>query len=382
MWQKNHVFSPDVIQPLLDLANPNTQIETGRFPTRHSPSNLDPQANSSSSAAAAANAVISLANNLNTKEKSLITELKQLASSLHLLKGEDAKFLEQTVQQQQANFADIGYNNGHSDDDQSGTPTEAEPPYTKSNNVKDIDSISSFVTKIFNNNDQQFSGESWRESSQSAKNLEDFVQKLITKPNLDQQEDGSNQFSVDDSPHRIKIKVKSDLYGQSSAESYGINELASDSQLSPQRESFSEENTAEIEQVQLQSQEYYSDRTRSRRSRSRSDSLEHRNRYSRHGRSKSRSRSPDEERKKRKHRRSRSRSSSPYSVERARARDRRRKGYPTNRKNCVTICSTTLWIGHIPKFASESDLSDVFGEYGVINSIDVRCSKLCCAKTN
>lgn len=37
----------------------------------------------------------------------------------------------------------------------------------------------------------------------------------------------------------------------------------------------------------------------------------------------------------------------------------------------VTVCSTTLWVGHLSKLVQETDLSDTFGEYGDIVSIDL-----------
>lgn len=46
-------------------------------------------------------------------------------------------------------------------------------------------------------------------------------------------------------------------------------------------------------------------------------------------------------------------------------------GFPKIRKNCMTICSTTIWIGHMYKYTGESDISDVFGEFGVIDAVDV-----------
>lgn len=53
-------------------------------------------------------------------------------------------------------------------------------------------------------------------------------------------------------------------------------------------------------------------------------------------------------------------------------RDRRAKGLPaTYRPEHLVVASTTLWLGHVPKFASESDLSDFFGEYGEVRSINV-----------
>ncbi len=70
-------------------------------------------------------------------------------------------------------------------------------------------------------------------------------------------------------------------------------------------------------------------------------------------------------------------------AETERIRLRKVKGMPiTFKPNCLVIGSTTLWIGHVPKFASESDLSDYFGDYGELRSINVswtciiKCSNL------
>lgn len=37
----------------------------------------------------------------------------------------------------------------------------------------------------------------------------------------------------------------------------------------------------------------------------------------------------------------------------------------------ITVCSTTLWVGHLSKLVHQEDLSDTFGEYGDIVSIDL-----------
>ena len=34
------------------------------------------------------------------------------------------------------------------------------------------------------------------------------------------------------------------------------------------------------------------------------------------------------------------------------------------------VCSTTLWVGHLSKLIAEDDLSDMFGEFGEILSIN------------
>ncbi|XP_044145870.1 SR-related and CTD-associated factor 8 isoform X2 [Bufo gargarizans] len=106
-------------------------------------------------------------------------------------------------------------------------------------------------------------------------------------------------------------------------------------------------------------------------------------------RSKSRSRSPRKRRsrsrsgsRKRKHRkRSRSRSrerkrktSRSYSSERRareREKERMKKGLPPIRSKTLSVCSTTLWVGQVDKKATQQDLTNVFEEFGQIESINM-----------
>ena len=37
----------------------------------------------------------------------------------------------------------------------------------------------------------------------------------------------------------------------------------------------------------------------------------------------------------------------------------------------VPVCSTTLWVGHLSKLVQQEELSDTFGQYGEIVSIDL-----------
>lgn len=87
-----------------------------------------------------------------------------------------------------------------------------------------------------------------------------------------------------------------------------------------------------------------------RRSRSRS-----RNRNSR---IRPRSRSRDQEREKER-------------LEREKERDRKRRGLPPIKKESLSVCSTTLWVGHLSKLVQQEELSDTFGQYGEIVSIDL-----------
>ncbi|XP_053317250.1 SR-related and CTD-associated factor 8 isoform X2 [Spea bombifrons] len=106
-------------------------------------------------------------------------------------------------------------------------------------------------------------------------------------------------------------------------------------------------------------------------------------------RSKSRSRSPRKRRsrsrsgsRKRKHRkRSRSRSrerkrktSRSYSSERRareREKERQKKGLPPIRSKTLSVCSTTLWVGQVDKKATQQDLTNVFEEFGQVESINM-----------
>jgi len=53
------------------------------------------------------------------------------------------------------------------------------------------------------------------------------------------------------------------------------------------------------------------------------------------------------------------------------AAEREKKCLPKVRDKHLTVCSSTLWLGHVPKTVSEADISNAFGEYGTITSIDL-----------
>uniref|UniRef100_A0A1A9ZJG2 RRM domain-containing protein n=1 Tax=Glossina pallidipes TaxID=7398 RepID=A0A1A9ZJG2_GLOPL len=111
------------------------------------------------------------------------------------------------------------------------------------------------------------------------------------------------------------------------------------------------------------------DRYKRRRSRSRSRSHERLSRRRRsRTRSRSRSRSPRLNR--RRSSRDRDRSNRDRDRDREHERERRKKGLPDIRKEHLSVCSTTLWVGHLSKLVYQEELSDTFGEYGDIISID------------
>ncbi|KAL7641248.1 UNVERIFIED_CONTAM: hypothetical protein RMT77_008386 [Armadillidium vulgare] len=117
--------------------------------------------------------------------------------------------------------------------------------------------------------------------------------------------------------------------------------------------------------------------SRSKRNKRRSRSLS--NSRSRHRRSRSRSRnrrsrSREREREREKDRRDRERSRRDREKEKInyeRERERKKRGLPPMKKEHLSICSTTLWVGHLSKLVHQEELSDTFGEYGDIVSIDL-----------
>ncbi|KAM9317033.1 LOW QUALITY PROTEIN: SR-related and CTD-associated factor 8 [Gastrophryne carolinensis] len=93
----------------------------------------------------------------------------------------------------------------------------------------------------------------------------------------------------------------------------------------------------------------------------------------------SRSRSGSRRRKHRKRSRTRSRerkrkNSRSYSSERRareREKERQKKGLPPIRSKALSVCSTTLWVGQVDKKATQQDLTNVFEEFGQIESINM-----------
>ncbi|XP_037953014.1 SR-related and CTD-associated factor 4 isoform X2 [Teleopsis dalmanni] len=120
------------------------------------------------------------------------------------------------------------------------------------------------------------------------------------------------------------------------------------------------------------------DRYKRRRSRTRSRSIDRRggggggrDRRRRSSRSRSRTRSPRSNRRRSSRDRDRSeRSNRDKEKDREHERERRKKGLPDIKKEHLSVCSTTLWVGHLSKLVYPEELSDTFGAYGDIVTID------------
>ncbi|XP_066522849.1 SR-related and CTD-associated factor 4b isoform X2 [Hoplias malabaricus] len=99
-------------------------------------------------------------------------------------------------------------------------------------------------------------------------------------------------------------------------------------------------------------------RSSSRSRRSRSGSRSHRSRYRRsRSRSRERRRAADD-------RRERER-------DREKERERKYKGLPPIKRETLSVCTTTLWLGQLDKKTQQQDISSLMEEYGQIESINM-----------
>ncbi|CAL1544517.1 unnamed protein product [Lymnaea stagnalis] len=122
------------------------------------------------------------------------------------------------------------------------------------------------------------------------------------------------------------------------------------------------------------------DRRRHRDSKERSRSPRRRPRRSRSRSRERRRRSRSRDR----HRRSRSRDRERREREKERERERRKKGLPPVRDHYISICSMTLWFGHLTKHTTEEELREHIEKYGTIKTINMipprGCAFVCLTK--
>ncbi|GAB1599500.1 splicing factor, arginine/serine-rich 15-like isoform X2 [Argonauta hians] len=128
------------------------------------------------------------------------------------------------------------------------------------------------------------------------------------------------------------------------------------------------------------------DRSRSRsprrKKRSRSRSRERRRRSRSRDRDRDRDRS-DRERDRDRRKRSRSRERE-RERQREKERERRRKGLPSIKERHLSVCTRTIWLGHIAKVTSEDELRQEIEKYGAVETINMipprGCAFVCMAR--
>ncbi|XP_022221697.2 SR-related and CTD-associated factor 4 isoform X2 [Drosophila obscura] len=329
LWQKNNVFKSDVIQPIFDLADPNhpiyhqmqMQMQMGGGPG----GNVGP--GPSSSGALSLADISSGPNGLNTSGMSQM---------------------------------DLSMNSGPGDDKMGGVPD------LSNNNLKQLLNDPNVLRQL-----------------QTLQNFQKFKQ----------QEENQKMRYQDDALQQHLQNVLKGTAGMppGMGMGMGMNLNHSDGQdMNKDVEFISEQQSIEVINLDgADSRSPTPDRERYKRSRrnSRSRTRSPRGRGAgggggggggggngndrRRRGSRSRSRSPRSSRRRGSRDRDRmERNNRDKERDREHERERRKKGLPDIKKDHLSVCSTTLWVGHLSKLVYQEELSDTFGEYGDIVSID------------
>uniref|UniRef100_A0A8C4DDZ6 SR-related CTD associated factor 8 n=1 Tax=Dicentrarchus labrax TaxID=13489 RepID=A0A8C4DDZ6_DICLA len=379
LWQKNAVFKSDIIQPLLDMAAgiPPPSV-TPVMPSSAAPVN-NTTPGTPATPATPANIVQGLPD-----WASQITNTDTVAAVAQILQSPQGQQLQQLVQslqmQQQKPQPSLLQALDAGLVVQLQALTAQLTAAATANSLNPLEQrVSSFNKKLLGpfdfGNDSERGEESKKDSSSSQ--LLTCLDALLLK----------DKFFL----QAMSIEGQDSIFGQEN--SVATAQSSSQAQLpepdnklddtidNQQQDMDLDEGPDGMEEEIFEAEEKKIVSTRSRtRSRSRSRSPKRR---------RSRSRSGSRKRKHRKRSRSRSRdrkrkSSRSYSSERRareREKERQKKGLPPIRSKTLSVCSTTLWVGQVDKKATQQDLTNLFEEFGQIESINMipprGCAYIC-----
>ncbi|XP_017775354.1 PREDICTED: splicing factor, arginine/serine-rich 15 isoform X2 [Nicrophorus vespilloides] len=415
LWQKNQVFAPDVIQPLFDLADPNHPIHKELNAASVAAASGAVQNNGiasqsaiikgspalqktptktgtgcSADQAALAQQLGNISNNPNALDPNTLVQLQQLH---RLVLRQQQQQGEAGKQEGQVHFdrklLDFDYGSDEDDD-----PTNPSP---KPNNAA-IDNVGSLLSnpevlrqlqtlqQTMNNSQPmhaEYDLEKLRKLQEMKQQEEEFDKHLAqTLPNLPFAAECEFKPSNTNSPAlpAFFLPTGTDLSqpppGYKPPAPYELSQ-PDDNAMESEVEFIGTNDDVEVIDIDHgDSRSPSRDRYRRRRSRSNERSRDRggRDRRSRRSRSRSRSRSRryrsrsrDREREKEKEK----------EKDREKEKERRKRGLPPIKKDNLSVCSTTLWVGHLSKLVHQEDLSDTFGEFGEIVSIDLIIPRGC-----
>jgi RNA-binding protein 16 len=345
LWQKNNVFAPEVIQPLFDLANPDHPIHQ-QYMQQQQQQQGQQQAGDMSN----------LSNGGIARDS---PHVKEDGTSAEVLNASNLqKFQYQQMMMQQTV-------------DQMGNSTLDSVKFNKQLLEYDYGSEGD-EDKV---DAMQLSMQQQYQAAGMASGLSYQFTKCLEDPNILKQLQNINKIDVQ--------RYLSELPGASSSmmmmeqpQSQGIT-LANINSLRGPQPIVDSNKDQDVELVgetlpevipinsrsptptarhkRRRSRSHSRDRYGSRRRRSRSRSTRSRSRSPRNRRRSSRERTKDKDREK----------------QREIEKERRRKGLPDIKKEHISVCSTTIWVGHLSKLVQQEELSDTFGKYGDIVSIDM-----------
>jgi RNA-binding protein 16 len=358
LWQKNNVFAPEVIQPLFDLANPEHPVHQNFMQQQQQQQQQQNQQQNDA-----------ISNGMNANKESQEDE----GNSAEILNAANLqKFQYQQIMMQQSSIDQMNSNNAEAI---KFNKQLLEYDYESEN---DEDKTNATQQMLMLQQQQQQQQQQQYQASVSSSALPYPFAKCLDDPNILKQLQNINKIDVQ--RYLSEIPGASGMMDQSSMQNTGItlaniNSLRGPPPINVEKDQDVEligDVMPEVIPIDVSSRSPTPNRhKRSRRSRSHSrdkygSTRRNRNR-SRSRSTRSRSRSP----------RNRRRSSRDRAREKEREKqreiekERRRKGLPDVKKDHLSVCSTTLWVGHLSKLVQQEELSDTFGKYGDIISIDM-----------
>ncbi|KAK4883606.1 hypothetical protein RN001_006925 [Aquatica leii] len=411
LWQ-NQVFQPDVIQPLFDLADPNhpiykeqsvlgqsngvqiqnTGVIKGSPALKTSPTKSSSQPGHPTDAHATG-----MSNNPNLihADPNALAHLQQLHK---LLQRQEADPSVKTSSGQSVRFDRklLDFDYGDDEDEDHVNPSPKPPANNNSAAIETVGSLLSnpevlrqlqTLQQSLSQTHQEMDLEKLRKLQEMKQQEEEFDKHLAqTVPNLPfASECDFKPSSQNNSPAVLQnyylsgvqdMSIPPPLYKQT-IQTYELPSQPEEITLDSDTQYMSGNDTGDMEVINLdqtdsRSPSVHEDRySRRRRSRSRDRSRDRgrdRDRDRRSRRSRSRTRSRDRRRRSRSRERERDREKEK---DKEKEKERRKRGLPPIKKDNLSVCSTTLWVGHLSKLVHQEELSDTFGEFGDVVSIDL-----------
>ncbi|KAK9884912.1 hypothetical protein WA026_009150 [Henosepilachna vigintioctopunctata] len=368
LWQKNQVFPPDVIQPLFDLADPNNPIHkelgTPAQANGHNISALpkgSPALQKTPTKTSQSNDTQQGAVNLNLTDPNVLLQLQQL-QRLITRSGESKSDSQVHFDKK---LLDFDY-----DDEEEEVNPSPKPPVQNDNAVANLLTNPEVLRQL----------QTLQQTMAIAQEVDaDKLRKLQEMKQQEEEFDKHLAQTVPNLPFASECEFKpGNNTAMTAAQGYYIapqQEIVQVQQVSyknqydltqqPDQGNFdtsNNDNDNDVEVITLDhadSSRSPSQERRRRRTRSRSRDRRDRDRRSRRSRSRS------------KRHRSRSRDRDRKEKETERDKERKKRGLPAIKKDNLSVCSTTLWVGHLSKLVHQDDLSNTFGEFGDIVSIDL-----------
>ncbi|XP_056641196.1 uncharacterized protein LOC130448053 isoform X1 [Diorhabda sublineata] len=390
LWQKNNVFLPEVIQPLFDLADPNNPIYKEIDAMQQSANGFNNTTSSSIIKGSPAlqrtptkgqqsnETLHGSTTNLNLTDPNVLQQLQQLQRLI-------SKNVENSTRTEQVHFDKklLDFDYDEDDDDIHPSPRPQQPTaesilpvtslLTNPEVLRQLQTLQQTMANAVQPQTQDLDSDRIRKMQEMKQQEDEFDKHLAqTVPNLP----FASECEFRSSSNHLSMQNNYYMEGMNPpAPQYHQNLEQQSNQVIVEKSNQHQDDNAEVEVITLDQDDSRSvspneDRYRKRR-RSRSRSRDRRGRDRDRDRRRSRSRSGSRRRRSRSRERSKRDKSKEREKETERDRERKKRGLPSIKKDHLSVCSTTLWVGHLSKLVHQDDLSNTFGEYGDVVSIDL-----------